>query len=118
MSHSGGKRSWCGRACVSSTRSGEENAAVRQAESRNDRSLPPDAPLCVDLDGTLLTTDTLAEGIILLIRQRPWYLLRVLLWLVRGRIYLKRQVAVCTRLDVAQLPFNEDFLRFLRQEHQ
>ena len=42
-------------------------------------------PLCVDLDGTLITTDTLWEGVILLFRQRPWIVLAVPFWLLGGR---------------------------------
>ena len=32
------------------------------------------APLCVDLDGTLLRTDVLWESIIALMRHKPWLL--------------------------------------------
>ena len=34
-----------------------------------------DIPFCVDMDGTLLATDTLYEGIVLMLRQTPLRLL-------------------------------------------
>ena len=47
-------------------------------------------PLCVDLDGTLITTDTLWEGVILLFRQRPWIVLAVPFWLLGGALASRR----------------------------
>lgn len=77
-----------------------------------------EVPLCVDLDGTLVTTDMLLESICELVRSSPAYLILLPLWLFRGWAYLKRKVAQCTDLDVAILPYNQPFLKFLKAQHR
>lgn len=72
-------------------------------------------PLCVDLDNTLLRTDLLHETALALARRSPMSLLRVPFWLVQGRTVLKRRVAA-EALDVAQLPFREDLIEYLKEE--
>ena len=67
-------------------------------------------PLVIDLDGTLLRTDLLLEGITALLRRNPLMLLLMLLWLPRGRAYFKRRIAEGAGLDVATLPANEVLL--------
>ncbi len=74
-------------------------------------------PLCVDLDGTLVRTDTLAEAVLALLRESPFYLLLLPVWLLRGRAYLKLQVARRAHLDVGLLPFHKSLLGFLREEY-
>ncbi len=44
----------------------------------------PDAPLCVDLDGTLIKSDTLYDSLCLLMRRHPLQLLRLPGQLLRG----------------------------------
>src|SRR5262245_40473377 len=61
-------------------------------------------PRCVDLDGTLLCTDTLWEEMILLLRRRPWLVFLAPFWLLRGRAHFKREVAANIELNVALLP--------------
>jgi hypothetical protein len=68
------------------------------------------APLVIDLDGTLLRTDLLLEGVIALLRRNPLMLLAMLLWLPRGRAFFKRRIAEGAGLDVATLPANEALL--------
>lgn len=63
-------------------------------------------PLVIDLDGTLLRTDLLLEGIIALLRRNPL----MLLWLPRGRAFFKRRIAEGAVLDVATLPANAALL--------
>ena len=71
--------------------------------------------VCVDLDGTLLRTDLLAECAACLVRSEPWRLLELVGWLFRGRAELKRRLAECD-LDVASLPYNEELLAWLREQ--
>jgi 4-hydroxybenzoate polyprenyltransferase len=73
-------------------------------------------PICVDLDGTLVTTDTLAESVLLLAHERTVDLLRLPRWLLGGKSQLKREVASRVRLDVPRLPFHREFLEYLRDE--
>lgn len=73
-------------------------------------------PLYVDVDGTLLRTDLLLESIIALLRQNPLFLLRLPLWLLKGKAYLKHEVAGRVHIDPATLPYREDLLAFLKAE--
>jgi 4-hydroxybenzoate polyprenyltransferase/phosphoserine phosphatase len=71
-------------------------------------------PVCVDLDGTLLATDSLHELAIGLAWQRPLDLLRLPAWLAGGRAHLKARLAERIALDPARLPYRDDVLGALR----
>jgi hypothetical protein len=73
-------------------------------------------PLYVDVDGTLLRTDLLLESVFSLLCQNPSCVLRLPLWLLKGKAYLKHQVANRVRIDPDSLPYREDLLAFLRAE--
>jgi phosphoserine phosphatase len=73
-------------------------------------------PLVVDLDGTLLRTDLLLESALRLIKQKPWLVLWMPLWLLRGRAYLKREIFQRVQIDVSLLPSNEELLAWLTDE--
>jgi 4-hydroxybenzoate polyprenyltransferase len=75
-------------------------------------------PLCVDLDGTLLQTDTLHEGALLLLKKQPLALLKIPIWLIGGRAALKREITRRIEFDIATLPVNEQFLEYLVNEHK
>ena len=70
-------------------------------------------PLFVDLDGTLIRTDLLFESLLLLIRRNPLYLAIIPFWLLKGRAWLKHQIACRVEIDPAGLPYNEAFLAWL-----
>jgi 4-hydroxybenzoate polyprenyltransferase/phosphoserine phosphatase len=74
-------------------------------------------PLCVDLDGTLIKSDVLLESLLLLLKQNPLYLFLLPLWLLRGKAALKEQIASRVTLDPASLPYNKEFVEWLRTEH-
>lgn len=73
-------------------------------------------PLCVDLDGTLIKTDVLWESMVLLLKERPLYLLVLPFWLLRGRAHMKQRIASLTDLNPATLPYHQPFLEYLRTE--
>jgi len=77
-----------------------------------------DAPLCVDLDGTLIKSDTLFENLVRAIRQSFWTLLWVPIWLIRGKTVLKRELANRIGLDARILPYRQDVLEWLRAERE
>ena len=86
-------------------------------ENSMDRLTVPSRPLCVDMDGTLLETDTMNELIVSFLRanfRRCWALG---LWLLRGRAYFKRRLAEAAVLRVELLPAHPDFVRFLEEQH-
>jgi 4-hydroxybenzoate polyprenyltransferase len=76
-------------------------------------ALPGERPLCVDLDGTLLRTDTLHESLVLLIARNPMHLLRLPLWLLGGKAAFKREVAVRVVPDPSTLPHDPRVLELL-----
>jgi 4-hydroxybenzoate polyprenyltransferase/phosphoserine phosphatase len=75
-----------------------------------------DTPLFVDLDGTLVTTDTLYESALAGLRAAPASLLQWPLWLAQGRARLKSELATRARIDVGRLPYDERLCALLRQE--
>lgn len=72
-------------------------------------------PLCVDLDGTLVRTDTLHEQLLMALRH-PWGLLGTVPSLVRGRAAFKEAVAGVAPLPAAALPYREDLVAWLAEE--
>jgi len=75
----------------------------------------PRLPLCVDLDGTLVRSDTLIE--LALTLAMSWRLWReMLLFPVRGRAAFKARIAQQAVFDPALLPYNEHLLSYLRAE--
>lgn len=77
-----------------------------------------DIPLCVDLDGTLIESDLLVESCLALVAKHPIVAFQLPLWLLRGRAYLKEQIAARAEMNVSLLPYRADFLQFLKQEHE
>ena len=73
-------------------------------------------PLVVDLDGTLIKTDLLWISLGQWLRRNPFGGFAVLFWWMRGRAFLKRQLAGRVRLKPETLPFNEKFLAWLREQ--
>ena len=73
-------------------------------------------PLCVDLDGTLVKSDTLTDSILLLVRRHPRTALRAPLWLLRGKAAFKAEVTSRVSLDVDHLPWNHKLLEYLAEQ--
>jgi 4-hydroxybenzoate polyprenyltransferase len=73
-------------------------------------------PLCVDLDGTLVKSDTLVDSLLVLLRTRPALLLALPGRLLHGKAAFKAFVNQSISLDVAYLPYNRQLLHFLQQE--
>ena len=72
--------------------------------------------IAVDLDGTLTFTDTLHEAVLNLIRNKPFMLFLLPIWLAKGVAYLKLKVAKNSELDVATLPYNVPFINWLKEQ--
>jgi 4-hydroxybenzoate polyprenyltransferase len=79
--------------------------------------LAPGVPLCVDLDGTLVKSDTLVDSVLALVRQRPADILRIPGWIAQGKPQFKKHVTAAVTLDVEHLPYNRALLEWLRAEH-
>ncbi len=76
---------------------------------------PP--PLCVDLDGTLVKSDTLVDSVVVLLRQNPGAVIRFPTWLAAGKAAFKRNLTTLVAIDVVHLPYNLGLLEYLRQQH-
>ena len=76
---------------------------------------PTKGPLCVDLDGTLVATDTLAESFLGLLKTAPWKLFALLAAWMGGRPKLKRFMARNAPVDPATLPYREEVLEEIRR---
>ena len=73
-------------------------------------------PLVVDLDGTLLRSDLLIEGANAFVARHPFQFWRPLVWLLKGKVHLKTQLAQATDCNVATLPYNGKVLTWLQGE--
>ena len=91
-------------------------AAASRVDGRGDRAAPT-VPLCVDLDGTLVKSDTLLDTVVVLARQSPGSLLHFPWWISQGKAVFKRQVSSLAAIDVVHLPYNQPLLEYLRQQH-
>ncbi|MCX7887527.1 MAG: UbiA family prenyltransferase [Verrucomicrobiae bacterium] len=74
-------------------------------------------PLCVDLDGTLIKTDLLWELLVRVLGRNPLNVFRVFGWALCGLARMKTELARRVDFDVSLLPYQTDFLEYLRAEH-
>jgi 4-hydroxybenzoate polyprenyltransferase/phosphoserine phosphatase len=72
--------------------------------------------LCVDLDGTLVKSDTLYDSALAVARHQPAKLLKFPGWLLQGKAALKQHIAKTIQLDIAHLPYNRELLQYLEQQ--
>ncbi len=72
-------------------------------------------PLCVDLDGTLVATDTLWEGVLALLRHQPQALAATPAWLSGGRARFKAELVKRARANPEALPYREEVVAYLEE---
>jgi 4-hydroxybenzoate polyprenyltransferase/phosphoserine phosphatase len=72
--------------------------------------------LFVDLDGTLIATDLLAEGLLLAARRHPLKTAGLFMRSWGNRAALKRAVAQDVMPDVRNLPFRDEVIEYLQEE--
>lgn len=78
--------------------------------------LKQDRPLCVDLDGTLVKTDTLHEALVRLLKENPFSLLNIVIWMFRGKAYLKEKLANKIIINPTNLPYNTELIDWLKNQ--
>ena len=83
-----------------------------------DEFISKSRPLCVDLDGTLVKTDTFVQALFLLIRTRPAAVFSIPRWASKGLAAFKECVAKEVALDPAALPYHSKLLPFLEAERR
>ncbi len=89
---------------------------VSQPELRS-QSIQSLRPLCVDLDGTLVKSDTLVDSLLVLLRTKPLQVLRLPIVVLKGKAAFKAFVTSSVSLDVVHLPYNRTLLQYLQAEH-
>lgn len=70
-------------------------------------------PLFVDLDGTLVSTDTLWESCLLFIKRYPLHVWRLIIWSFYGKAYFKEQVAKKVIPNAETLPYQDEVVRYV-----
>lgn len=73
-------------------------------------------PICIDLDGTIIHSDLLVETFILLLKTNPLYLLYIPFWLIKGKAFMKSEIAKKTNLNPVALPYNIEFINWLNSQ--
>lgn len=73
-------------------------------------------PVCVDMDGTLVKSDTLIDSLLLLVRARPLAALKTPFWVLHGKAAFKEKVTTAVSIDVVNLPYNRPLLAYLEEQ--
>jgi 4-hydroxybenzoate polyprenyltransferase len=102
---------------ASSPVAAEQAPAAEAAYGGVHPKLPAGVALCVDLDGTLVKSDTLYDSVLAIARHHPAELVKVPGWIAQGKAMFKRHVTGAVELDVEHLPYNKPLLEYLRVEH-
>ncbi len=72
-------------------------------------------PLIVDLDHTLINTDLLYESSIGTLKENPLLIFIYPLWFLRGKGYLKEQLAKRFSIDIKILTYNQDVINYIKK---
>jgi len=73
-------------------------------------------PLVVDIDGTLVATDTLWELVAAYLKKHPVAILQLVAWVFAGKAQFKARLVSAVTLEVDTLPYRQEFLEWLREE--
>lgn len=71
-------------------------------------------PLCIDLDGTLIATDTLWEGLVSMLIRRPWLIFAAVAWAISGKAVLKREVAARYQNKGGDWPYRAEVIERIK----
>lgn len=77
-----------------------------------------ESPLFVDLDGTIINTDLLLEVSLKFLKQNPLNIFLLICWLIKGKAHLKQRLAEQVDINAATLPYNLEFLGFIKEQHE
>lgn len=91
-------------------------AATTTADTSIERSESCGPTLCVDLDGTLIRSDLLIETALALLAKQPLLVFAMIIWLLKGKAHLKREIARRVHLNPALLPYNAEVLTWVREQ--
>lgn len=80
------------------------------------QNLVSSLPLVVDLDGTLIATDTLFESANQFVWSKPFSLVSLFRWLAKGKAFLKSKLAASVTISPETLPYRQEVLDFVAEE--
>ncbi|MCX6155547.1 MAG: UbiA family prenyltransferase [Candidatus Kapabacteria bacterium] len=75
-------------------------------------------PLCVDLDGTIISSDCLFESLLILLKSNIFYIVPIIYWLIHGRASLKSEIAKRISFNPTLLPYRKDLIDYIRFEKE
>ncbi|KCZ97882.1 hypothetical protein HPO_12488 [Hyphomonas polymorpha PS728] len=73
-------------------------------------------PLVLDLDETLIRTDSLIEQMLAFVRRNPFSIFQLIGWVMAGRVTLKERLAAAVPVNPELLPVNEEVVALAQQE--
>lgn len=73
-------------------------------------------PICVDLDGTLIYSDVTTIAAKKYVRRNILHAFSLLGWICRGIAYFKHRLAEVEKIDPVVLPYNHDFLDYIKRK--
>ncbi|MDT7040991.1 UbiA family prenyltransferase [Candidatus Nitronereus thalassa] len=72
--------------------------------------------LYIELDDSLLATNTFLESLLLLLKKNPFSIFQILIWTFRGFRHVHQEIAKKVHLDASNLPFRQNVIGYLREE--
>jgi hypothetical protein len=81
---------------------------LTQVQSKPDYSV-----LVVDLDQTLVATDTLLESILLYLKSHPFGFFLLIGWMLKGKRYFKDHLAQRVCPEASSLPYRQEVLEYI-----
>jgi len=87
-----------------------------QQRTMEDATVSARPPLCVDLDGTLVRTDMLAELLLAALRHCPLCVVLFPVWLFKGKAHAKSELAARVCFNPSLLPYRQSVLDLLVAE--
>ncbi len=81
-------------------------------------AVDPSVPLAVDLDGTLLLTDTFHESVLRAVLRAPAHCFAAFREIRQGRAAVKRHIAERDYFEVTSLPVRADLISLLKLEKE
>ncbi len=91
---------------------------MRVSENLAVKETAPRMPLVVDLDGTLVSTDTIWELLVAFLKNHPLGVFRLVFWVLSGKAHFKQKLASHVGLDAEVLPYRSEFLAWLREQKE
>ena len=75
-------------------------------------------PVCVDLDGTLISEDVTLWSIKNYVLKNPFNFFKAFFWLLSGRANVKRQIAlrIESEFDASEFTYNKKLLTFIAEK--